>query len=97
MHREFIAVADRFQETSGFVQRALRDFGLLDAFESQPDEDQAACMRWADAAVDDRDQEARVSQLLDFLARGLPLPFLYGCDSRDRSKALLRSEMNRDD
>ena len=95
MHREFITVADRLQETSGFVQRALRDFGLLEAFEAHTDEDQAACVRWVDAAIDDRDQEARVSQLLDFLAHGLPLRFLYSGDSDNCSKTLQFSKMKR--
>jgi hypothetical protein len=66
----------RFQETTEFVDHALLDFGLKDQFESRSAEERAKCLRWVDAAVGERAQEARVSQLLDGLASGEPLRHL---------------------
>jgi hypothetical protein len=67
------AVKLRFQETTGFVERALIDFGLMEAFESRSPFEQAECLQWIAAAIRPKEQDHRVSVLLDDLARGAPL------------------------
>ena len=59
-----------------FVERALIDFGLLDAFLARPDAERAGCVRWLDEATDSLDEEERVSRLLDCLDAGEDLPRL---------------------
>lgn len=60
--------------TSSFLERALIDFELLESFYSRPWAERDACVRWIDAALDERAQEEQVSQVLDSLAFGWPLP-----------------------
>jgi hypothetical protein len=67
------AVNSRVQETIRFVERALIDFGLMDAFESRSPYEQAECLQRIAAAVRPKEQDHRVSVLLDDLARGAPL------------------------
>ena len=66
----------RLQQTSEFVERALRDFGLWEDFESRSGKEREACLQWIDAAVGERAQEDRVSEMLDCLAFGQALPSL---------------------
>ena len=62
------------EEVRGFVRRALADFMLLDAFERRDPCEQAACLAWIAGAADGAEEEARVSELLDCLEYGRPLP-----------------------
>ena len=64
---------DKIDETRQFVQRALLDFGLLDAFEHRSVGKREGCLRWIAAAPDRSEEEDRVSHLLDALASGRPL------------------------
>ncbi len=64
----------RFRQTSEFAERAVRDFDLWDEFKSRSPEERAGCLRWIDAAVGERTQEERVSEMLDCLAFGRVLP-----------------------
>lgn len=66
----------RFQKTSEFVERALKDFELFDAFLSRSIEERTSCLKWIDAAVGETAQEDRVSDMLDCLAFGRELPRL---------------------
>jgi hypothetical protein len=67
----------RLQATTEFVRRALRDFGLMEAFEARPILEQAICLDWVNATDDERVQEDRVSWTLDCLAAGTPLQSIY--------------------
>ena len=60
-------------ETRHFVERALIDFGLLEAFEHRSLQQRANCLQWIAAASEPTEQEDRVSRLLDALADGGPL------------------------
>jgi hypothetical protein len=59
-----------------FFRRALIDFELMETFERRPTWEQNACMEWLEHAGSKREQENRVSCLLDdlFLERPLPSP-----------------------
>lgn len=57
-----------------FVERALIDFDLLDAFLARDEEEREAFERWFEGAESSRAEEERVSQLLDCLDAGLQLP-----------------------
>ena len=61
-------------EVRGFIRRALEDFMLLEAFERREPCEQAACLAWIADAADGSEEEARVSELLDCLEYGRPLP-----------------------
>lgn len=76
MTTERATATRRFRETTEFVERALRDFGLWEDFQSRSGEERTGCLRWIDAAVGERSQEERVSQMLDCLAFGQMLPRL---------------------
>ena len=66
--RELQAITPEQQEVTQFVERALLDFGLMEAFESRPSDERAEYLRWIGAASGERAQEVRVSRLLDDLA-----------------------------
>lgn len=53
-----------------FFERALTDFGLLEAFQRWPVREKSACLAWIEASVDGGEEEERVSRLLDALANG---------------------------
>jgi DNA-binding MarR family transcriptional regulator len=57
-----------------FVERALQDFGLIEAFESRPSLERERCLRWIAAAEGEREEERRVSRVLDDLSSGRALP-----------------------
>ena len=59
-----------FEESQRFVERALLDFGLMDAFRFRPGEERVKCLHWIADAADSRVEEDRVSYLLDALAHG---------------------------
>ena len=67
---------ERLEATKAFVERALIDFELGDAFRARPRKERESCLRWIDAALGERAQEERVSEVLDCLAFGGPLPEL---------------------
>jgi len=62
-----------FEETRRFVERALLDFELMDAFRFRPREERVQCLHWIADAADSRVEEDRVSYLLDASAHGEPL------------------------
>jgi hypothetical protein len=57
-------------ETPRFLERALVDFGLWEAFEGRPPRERSEYLRWLAASLDSDEQEDRVSHLLDALAAG---------------------------
>jgi DNA-binding MarR family transcriptional regulator len=57
-----------------FVERALLDFGLMNAFESRPAPERERCLRWIANAEEEREEERRVSRVLDDLVHSRPLP-----------------------
>jgi hypothetical protein len=67
------AVATQIGESRSFVERALLDFGLLEAFEYRPARERAQCLIWIAASSDSSELEDRVSWLLDALSSGEPL------------------------
>ena len=73
MVRSLEAATRQIDETRNFVDRALRDFGLLEAFECRPPRERAECLRWIAASSDSCEEEDRVSCLLDALSAGDPL------------------------
>jgi hypothetical protein len=72
--REYTIRARRFHESRQFAERALRDFGLMDAFESRPPKERERCLRWIAGAAGEREEEDRVSRVLDSLAFEKALP-----------------------
>ena len=58
----------------GFVERALIDFALEEAFEARPAAERAACLHWISGAFCRDEEDSRVSELLDALDAGKPLP-----------------------
>ncbi len=59
--------------TKHFVERALIDFELQDAFRDRPPKEQEQWLRWIAAAPNERAEEYRVSFLLDALYRKAPI------------------------
>jgi hypothetical protein len=78
----------RLQATTEFVRRALRDFGLMEAFENRQILEQAVCLDWVNATDDERLQEDRVSRILDCLAAGASLRSIYDGEAGDASVKL---------
>lgn len=72
------STAERFNESHLFLERALMDFGLMDAFDSRPRVERQRCMEWIAAAGEDREEEKRVSRVLGALSRGKALPATPG-------------------
>jgi DNA-binding MarR family transcriptional regulator len=68
--------ADRPCQSSQFVERALRDFGLLDTFESRTPEEREGCLQWIADAAGEREEERRVSRLVDDLLNSRALPIV---------------------
>jgi len=81
------AATGQFDATRGFVERALRDFGLMEAFEERPPEERAACLLWIAASTDSHEEEDRVSRMLDALAGGGPLVPRQATLRRSRARA----------
>ena len=61
-------------EAIQFAERALTDFDLFETFRSRSPDERERCLRWLSEARDARDEEDRVSHLLDTLWFGHPLP-----------------------
>ena len=76
MTTERATARQRLQITTEFVERALLDFELWEAFQARAQEERDACLAWVDAALGERAQEERVSEVLDCLALQRPLPGL---------------------
>ena len=57
-----------------FFRRALIDFELMEAFEQRPAWERDSCLQWLTRAGSQREQERRVSCLLDDLFLDRPLP-----------------------
>ena len=76
MTSERATTKERMDDTKAFVERALIDFELNEAFWARPSRERDACLRWVDAALGERAQEERVSEVLDCLAFGRALPGL---------------------
>jgi hypothetical protein len=76
MTTERATTRERLEETKAFVERALVDFELSDAFRARSRKERESCIRWVDAALGERAQEERVSEVLDCLVFGRPLPGL---------------------
>jgi pyridoxamine 5'-phosphate oxidase family protein len=72
MVRSLEAATRQIDETRNFVDRALRDFGLLEAFECRPPRERAECLRWIAASSDSCEEEDRVSCLLRCARGGRP-------------------------
>jgi hypothetical protein len=78
----------KLHETTQFVFRALRDFGLMDAFESLSAQEKGRLLRWIDAARSEQAQEERVSDALDCLAFNQSPSALYSKrSSREKTYA----------
>jgi hypothetical protein len=71
--RGFQAVATQIGKSRSFVERALLDFDLQEAFQYRPARERAQCLIWIAASSDASEVEDRVSWLLDALASGEPL------------------------
>ena len=65
---------ERLDQSRQFVERALRDFGLTDAFESRPQMERERCLRWVATADGEREEERRVSRVLNDLSLDRALP-----------------------
>jgi len=63
-------VTGQIDETCGFVERALLDFGLQEAFKARPQREQDESLSWIAGSPDTGEEENRVSYLLDALAHG---------------------------
>jgi len=81
------APAAHWQRKLRLVERALRDFGLMEAFEERPLEERAACLLWIAASTDSDEEEDRVSRMLDALAGGGPLVPRQAALRRPRARA----------
>jgi len=59
------------EETSGsvrdFIERALKDFALAEVYALRPSRERTRCIAWIAAAGRAREEEERVSQLLEAL------------------------------
>jgi hypothetical protein len=60
--------------TRHFVERALIDFELDDAFKNRPEPEQTQWLNWIASAPTEKAEEYRVSLLLDALAHEEHLP-----------------------
>jgi hypothetical protein len=63
-------VTGQIDETRGFVEQALLDFGLQEEFKARPLREQHECLSWIAGSPDSSEEENRVSYLLDALASG---------------------------
>jgi DNA-binding MarR family transcriptional regulator len=68
--------AGRLKQSGQFVDRALRDFGVLDAFESRTPREREGCLQWVAEAAEEREEERRVSRLVDDLSNNRALPII---------------------
>jgi hypothetical protein len=84
MARRLQAQGNQVDATLQFIDRALTDFGLLEAFEHRPPGERAECLRWISASVDSRERDDRVSWLLDALAAGTALVPAPGAERERR-------------
>jgi hypothetical protein len=62
------------REVRLFAERALVDFGLMEAYQSREASEREECLRWLQASRGDVEEERRVSLLLDSLWERAPLP-----------------------
>jgi hypothetical protein len=74
MSIETNAITSGSTELDGFVQRALLDFGLSEAYELRSARERVGCLLWIALAGETDEVDLRVSALLDALDSGSPLP-----------------------
>jgi DNA-binding MarR family transcriptional regulator len=74
--KQGVVTPERLHESRQFVDRALQDFGLMEAFESCSPQERDGCLRWIASAAGEREEEKRVSRLLDDLSQNRTLATL---------------------
>ena len=66
----------RLEESRQFVERALRDFGQEEAFQSRTPLEREPCLQWIGQAAGEDEEERRVSRLVNDLSYNGPLPIV---------------------
>lgn len=74
MTSELQVITSGHLHLDGFIHRALVDFALNQAFEIRSIEERAGCLHWISEANAKNEKTSRVSDLLDALDAGEPLP-----------------------
>jgi hypothetical protein len=74
VNNECASVSEATLEVFAFAERALLDFGLFDEFKRRSSKERRQSLNWLAGARSSKEEEDRVSRLLDALWFGKALP-----------------------